>query len=333
MSDMNIGGKQRLEWIDALRGLAMLLVIYGHQVTSSEFPTFFRLTNPVKMPLFFAITGFVFNIKGGEVIPFFRNLFIKIIIPWLCLSCIPILINAPFEPIQNLLEKFLEILSGKRVWFMPCIIVAEILHFFVRKFSKKPYHVVLISVLLTIVGFLCAKCNILNYAMVNRALIVQVFIAFGYIVKTYQNKIFSMRWSWIICISIVYLALTISNRLFFHYPLDIHINCYSNIPYNFLQIFCGLFMCFLLFSKILHAPRWLVFIGQNTLIYYIWQGYCLALFSAVLSLFGLSYTTTPLTGIINTIVICIGCFVFSVLVNRYAPFLVGKKKRTVRESV
>lgn len=51
--------KKRIEWIDALRALAMVLVIYGHQVP--DLTGFFVFTSPIIITLFFAITGYVFN--------------------------------------------------------------------------------------------------------------------------------------------------------------------------------------------------------------------------------------------------------------------------------
>lgn len=51
--------KKRLDWIDALRALAIFLVILGHCAPNCY--TYFLFTSPLKMPLFFVITGFVFN--------------------------------------------------------------------------------------------------------------------------------------------------------------------------------------------------------------------------------------------------------------------------------
>lgn len=53
---------KRKIWVDLLRGFAMLLVIMGHIAKTESI--FFLLTSPFKMPLFFAITGYVFNDRG-----------------------------------------------------------------------------------------------------------------------------------------------------------------------------------------------------------------------------------------------------------------------------
>ena len=58
----------RKGWVDALRGLAILLVMYGHCVDNMV--GYFVFTSPVKMPLFFAITGYVFKLNEGGGIYF-----------------------------------------------------------------------------------------------------------------------------------------------------------------------------------------------------------------------------------------------------------------------
>ena len=62
----------RLMSIDALRGLAMLLVVFGHS-TKGLYP-FYVFTSPVKMPLFFALSGYLMNVDREEG-SFLKNIF------------------------------------------------------------------------------------------------------------------------------------------------------------------------------------------------------------------------------------------------------------------
>ena len=41
---------KRKQWVDELRGIAMLLVLYGHLIQGST--PYFTFTSPIKLPLF-----------------------------------------------------------------------------------------------------------------------------------------------------------------------------------------------------------------------------------------------------------------------------------------
>ena len=121
----------RKYWIDALRGMAMLFVIFGHQC--SEWTSFFVFTSAIKVSLFFVISGYLFNERNGDVISFLKNLFFKLIIPYFFLSLLPmrllygIIRGATIGVFGKYIYNFL---CGTLIWYMPCCIIAEIIQFF-----------------------------------------------------------------------------------------------------------------------------------------------------------------------------------------------------------
>ena len=70
----------RKEYIDALRALAIVIVVYSHCV--SGWTWFFLFIGPIMMPLFFEISGYVFKIRDGKWTSFFINLFKRVVVPW-----------------------------------------------------------------------------------------------------------------------------------------------------------------------------------------------------------------------------------------------------------
>ena len=60
--------KSRKDWIDALRALAIILVVLGHQLRGVA--EYFIFTSPIKMPLFFAISGYLFKARNGHNVDF-----------------------------------------------------------------------------------------------------------------------------------------------------------------------------------------------------------------------------------------------------------------------
>ena len=122
----------RKEWIDGLRALAMLIVMTWHISNGINSQWLFSLiTAPIMIPLFFSITGYVFNDCEGNQKLFYTKLFKYLVFPWLCLAflkgSINALINRSFE---YFLEYSSNLFTGSNLWYFPCCIIAEILFFY-----------------------------------------------------------------------------------------------------------------------------------------------------------------------------------------------------------
>lgn len=150
----------RKNWIDALRGLAMLFVLYGHLVHGWN--EYFVFTSAIKIPLFFSITGYVFKIRDGRTWEFIRNLMIKIGIPWGILTLIPVKIGYCLVrmDIQGALKTGYKFVSGASYWYMPCCIAAEIIFFIILKYSRKVSFVSVTIISVSACGFIMAKAGI-----------------------------------------------------------------------------------------------------------------------------------------------------------------------------
>lgn len=101
----------RKEWIDGLRALAMLIVMTWHISNGINSQWLFSLiTAPIMIPLFFSITGYVFNDCEGNQKLFYTKLFKYLVFPWLCLAflkgSINALINRSFEYFRIFIKSF-----------------------------------------------------------------------------------------------------------------------------------------------------------------------------------------------------------------------------------
>ena len=78
--------KKRIGYIDALRGFAMILVVYFH-ISAYGFGSYETgyngLIEHLRMPLFFFISGLLFNLSSWKENPQqqFRNKFMALIVP------------------------------------------------------------------------------------------------------------------------------------------------------------------------------------------------------------------------------------------------------------
>lgn len=153
------------------------------------------------------ITGFVFNYQRKNIGSFFKNLLLKLVVPWLSLTVPFVLLRPGFWCFSSVLSGFYGIISGSIQWYMPCCILAEIIWFFINRYAKKPKWIVLISLVIFCLGLLAASHNCLNFAMFNRALIVQFYILLGYVFKRNENQLSSIKGTSIILAFMIYILL------------------------------------------------------------------------------------------------------------------------------
>lgn len=318
--ELRLINQSRKAWIDALRAIAIIFVIYGHSVKT--LPAFFIITSPIKMPLFFAVSGYLLR-PNKEWIKFFDSLIKRVIVPWFVLGLVVEVLRVPNRGIGYLLDYFLKMLSGEVLWFMPCFVLAEILFFCIIKILKRPYRIFIASFISSLLGLWLSSMDLLDYAMINRSLVVQVFFFLGYYFHEKESFFTSIRWWWLACAALLYFALCIVSMYVFPGKiLDVHLNRYYNIPFCFLLISIGCLSLFSIFSRGEVRLPLLSFIGQNTLILYIWHGYAFLVFGTII---GWDYPNSWWLALLRLIWACVFCGLFAVLFNKYLPAFVGKK--------
>ena len=262
----------RKEWIDSLRAVAMVLVVYGHCVRG--WTDYFIFTSPVKMPLFFIISGYLFKLREGNTIEFLKNLFRKLVVPWIVLGMIHY---------TNPIDRLADLISGATLWFMPCLIIGEIIWFFIQKYSKGTIKVVVSGIIVSAIGMILAHFNVFRFAMFNTALVVQSFFIVGYLIRSYEEKI-TGYWKMILILGLIiyFTSIMLSCWCFPGEYIDVHKNIYFNIPLCAIIIISGCISFFIVFKQKNINYRWLVYIGQNTLIIYIVHGLGINLFNKII---------------------------------------------------
>ncbi|MBR4109276.1 MAG: acyltransferase [Oscillospiraceae bacterium] len=317
--------KPRMDWLDALRALAMLFVIYGHTYKQSEF---FLFTSPVKVPMFFAITGYLLYGKTEDIKTFLNRILHKIVIPWLILSLgfgLRFILTQGFAYYANLA---VETLIGKQSWFMVCLIIAQTLFYFLQKIFGSGWKLGIAVLLITAGGLTLSAFGVGDLFQFRTALICQFYLLIGYWLKKYESKLQGLKvWMCLGWLG-VYLALVIASVFLFpKRTLDIHMDEYYNIPYCFLLITVGCSALFVCAQRIKKFPRWLCAIGRNTLVYYehdiFWRGMA----GRVFSLLAISIPATWYGGLIWLIISCVGCGFEAYILNRFFPEANGKKRK------
>ena len=321
--------KERKEWVDVLRSIAMILVVYGHRTPG--WTEYFVFTSPIKIPLFFAVTGYVFNGTKGDFSTFFRKLWRTVIVPWLVITCLPYLLASPIKGIDFLKENLIDVLTGVNYWYMPCCIAAEILWFWILKLVKPMWKIGLLTAVMFALGIILNAHGILSVFMINRALTVQVFLYIGYLLRVYETEIVNkLNRKFVLAGAIaIYFAFgVLTMKLYPGQCLDVHMCRYYNILICGIMIWIGIYVLAVLISKrISKYPRLLVLIGQHTLVIYLLHKYLVIVYEKGLSIFHI--TNNRLTNVFLTLIVCLTGAMISLAINRFVPELMGKKRNSL----
>lgn len=320
--------RPRLQWIDALRALAIVLVIFGHQAKGMT--PYFVFTSPVKIPLFFMISGFVFNEKRKRISDLLAKLGRTIVVPWFALTLPPAFLRAATKPDFELLHYVFELVSGQRMWYIPCCIVAEIIWFYCLKAAKgKRGEVKLLSLSLATfaAGLVVSTFDVLSFAMINRALVAQLFLYMGHTFKRHHEVFDRVPLATMLLLIAAYILL--GEITMVYWPgrsLDIHMNEYYSLPICYAMIVLGCFALFTIASKGGEYPPIICFIGKNTLVFYLLHAINLSVVHKVASAFGISIASPLGLAFVDTALACLACGVEAFVINNYLPFLVGRKR-------
>ena len=343
----NMGEYKRIEWVDMLKGVGIILVMLGHasfpEALVTEIYTF-------HMPLFFFLSGYVFSIKKYSNLKDFLTYKAKtLLLPLMVFSIFMTIANTIFDivskigysnVIANLKNNIFDIIFQARgitivsaLWFIGCIFFCQVIFYLILKIAKEDNLKILISInIVFVIGVIYR--NLINMNLpysIDVSLIAILFFGLGYLFKRYFEKIkvyFKLKYI------IVYLSINILfgflNFKSIHVRIDMFYNIYGNYLFFIISAVSGIFMCITLFYNIKKISI-LSYIGKNSLIYYSLHQYIifkLIEFIIPQNLFGTSDIGKFFIGIIYVILACSILYFVSETINKKLPFILGKSKST-----
>ena len=316
----------RKKWIDILRAISMILVVFGHSVPQRAW--FFHVVTPLKIPMFFAITGYVFNDCDGEIGKFLKKILFRLVIPWAILGilqAVPSWINGG---ITAFIERCFLLILGKALWYIPCCIIAEIIWFFALKGTKNTVCLGLLAAMLFAIGYLLGT-SILNIRIVGCAMTCVLYIYFGYVFKACEEKIKSIKPFILAIIAVCYVAVT-TLSFFFNdkRSMDVHILKYPHLWYSIPTIALGIFVMFSIFGRLqFDYDKIFSYIGRNTLPIYLMHESMLVIGNHLIKMVGLNNLSIWVRGPVKTVFALLVTAVLAFVFERFCPILVGKSKR------
>lgn len=215
----------RIEWIDAAKGIAIILVVINH--THNPNPFLAKIISSFHLPLFFIISGYLFNSEKyiTNFVALVKNRFSRLLVPyfiWSCIYCSIIIIfsHPSFSKVTNIL--FMSVLYGTgtnpgthvphniisigSLWFLPCLFCSEIIFWFLLKSTinlKSSYKNLFFGLFAYIGAFIGAKIFFLPWSL-DIALLVPIFLFCGYKAKQNNLLIKNINWKFSILLLILW---------------------------------------------------------------------------------------------------------------------------------
>lgn len=338
MENSSLASK-RIGWIDIAKGFAIIFVFFGHTISTpivfSEFIYLFH------MPLFFVLSGYCFSRKSSFK-EFVKGKAKSLILPVFTLGltgsvavavAMKIVKDDEIEWLKLLLNPIIQYGNNDLLWYLPTLFVAFIVFYLLsRLLENHPVFLALISFALAFITYFTVKgVNVTLPWHIDTACIALPFLTVGYLFRKY-NAAEKLKKFFVPIISFALCAIIGFINIKFFGTIDMHTNCYGNIILFYLGAFAGTAMIVSL-SMFIGNNKVLEFCGKNSLIFYALepvQYFANYLLKFILSISILNYETSivfsSVVSLFAVIFIVLICSVAAYIINKFLPFLLGKKK-------
>ena len=253
--------KGRIRWIDATRGIAILLVMLGHCIGSLDDPGN-KVILSFHMPLFFFISG----LCAGKAKVFSDYLIKKVkvlLVPTITLGVFDTLVDLVAGEINR------ETLAGNFAgWLLLVLFYVSIIFYIIQKlgFEKKMYIRLLayvIDLLSVVIVVRLQIITLLHFEIIPMALL---FFMIGYHCKiSYSRRARSNNIIFDIWILLIPIGIICSS---YNVPVVMYLNDYGNLFLFFTGAFSGIVVVCKIGERI-QSNQLLIWFGQNTIYFYV----------------------------------------------------------------
>lgn len=222
------------------------------------------------------------------------------------------------------------------MWFIACLFSAQCIFWAIERIclsidknrTRKYWSMLLVFflILAIIALFYVKTINVPLPFQFENACINSLFIAFGFLCKFMESKIHISDMIFCMINFVLYLILVLNNN-----SVSVHNAQYGSFIIYTLSAITGIFVLIILCkkmemnSRLIHIIEIIVFIGQNTLVYYAFQSKAIKVFKIIANYLSLpqdAYIFPILITILTASVLAIPAFIL----GHFFPVLVGKKR-------
>lgn len=334
---------KRIDWIDAVKGFAILLVMMGHTVIPSGLEIWLYTFH---MPLFFFLSGYVFKIRDGEkFLSFFRRKILTLVVPMFLFSIVVIFVNAIYycailhnTTISNVMESILGLFIQQRLeqfsgsfWFLACLFVSEIIFYFLYRLKSRRVLFFVILLSCSLIGwFWCTYvCFSLPWSL-DLVPIALFFIGCGVLVKEMNFLVTRKLLPFLL---LIFLFINVGagawNYVVFGKQTDLYFQDMGNYFLFNLSALAGIGFSILLF-RFFGFKHGITYIGRNSLIYYCMHSIVYAIPDVIaynifhFNMESPSFIASLALSAMYIVIACVILYFISKFINRYCPFMLGR---------
>ncbi|MDA9773407.1 acyltransferase family protein [Saprospiraceae bacterium] len=328
----------RLDWVDQARGLAIFMVVWGHNFPSVE-PYIYSF----HVPLFFVIAGMFHpkKITKSTVIKRAKSILIPYFFWASALFVFWFVVGRKFgesseislDPKQNFIgifysqggQEFMD--WGIPLWFLPCIFLVFLLFSALQLIKNK--------VLFYLSTLLVVACGFMWFPITGIHLpwsidVAMVAISFYVVGNIFRNQIVEIKKQHQYIALVLFLILHVAAFYFNTEKIDMYRSIYGQ-PWLF--YISGLFgaLFYMLLLKTIPILKFLSYLGKHTIVILATHTRALTVIKLMfLLVFGTSFFEfNELEKILLAVAQIVLLIPLIIIVNKYLPILDGKIKKTI----
>ena len=315
--------KERIGWIDVAKGLAMFLVVLGH----NPLPILgVQLLYGLNVPIFFLMSGYTFRTeKFPSLFALIKKLAKRILIPYAVMNILSFFVYHWVRDMAITPESVNHLIGGafygegirgalmfnQPLWFLPCIFVVQVLWYLLDRYTKKTK--VLWVLLSSLAGYFIPEVLPVRLPWgMDVAMTGIVFFSLGRIFskEKVHEALFiipsAIGFLFVLGINIGFNFLNQTMMPFVGMNVDINAMVFGNYFLFYICAFSGC-VAIIYLAKLLSFSRVLSYLGKNTLWVLGLHSIFIQIFEIKLKLHFVASTT------INSVILCvleIACVLF-----------------------
>ncbi|MBE5956703.1 MAG: hypothetical protein E7253_09645 [Lachnospiraceae bacterium] len=314
---------KRLNYVDAAKGLGILLMVLGHIWTDSCAEIVVWLYS-FHVPMFFILSGMMLKYTRKLDKSSLKEIIIsrcrQLLVPYFVFELIYIaLIGSKHQFNYEILQwhwydgLILKPVNGP-LWFLLCLFVVEIAFVCMNYLIQEEKYNKFIALVVYVIPFFIKTGNA-QIAFVIMSCTAFGFFALGYYICEYiENK--DLRWIQIVFMLLFGFVCAIVNTKTNMYELN-----YKNpILYSFNAVITSCAFVFLFKKK---SIKFFEFWGKNTIVMLALHVLCMSVITKVLPI----NSQTLLGGLLELLLVCIILYPVAIVFNKYFPQLLGRPPR------